>query len=72
MFPIHSKKNFLFSVTFSLSSANVFNVEQSKNVSFGKELKILLVNPYLDELELLDSKKAISPFLTMFSTATYL
>ena len=33
-----SKKEFLFSVTFILSSANDFNLDQSKNLSLGKEL----------------------------------
>ena len=37
---IHPQKNFCFSVTFILSSANAFNLDQSKNLSFGKELSI--------------------------------
>ena len=32
------QKNFNFSVTFFLSSASDFNLDQSKNLSFGKEL----------------------------------
>ena len=37
MFSIHTKKNFCCSVTFILSSANAFNLDQSKISSFGKE-----------------------------------
>ena len=43
MFSIHPITNFIFSVPFILSSANAFNLEQSKILSFGKELRILLV-----------------------------
>ena len=32
------KTNFNFSVTFVLSSVSAFNLEQSKYLSFGKEL----------------------------------
>ena len=39
MFSTHSKKNFSLSVTFILSSANAFNLNQSKNSLFGKDLK---------------------------------
>ena len=34
------RTNFRFSVTFILSSASAFNLDQSKNLSFGKELNI--------------------------------
>ena len=37
MFSTLLKTNFNFSVTFILSSANAFNLNQSKNLSFGKE-----------------------------------
>ena len=36
-----SQANFNFSVTFILSSANAFNLDQFKNLLFGKELKEL-------------------------------
>ena len=38
MFSTHLKTNFNFSVAFILSSGNAFNLVQSKNLSFGKEL----------------------------------
>ena len=38
MFSILHKTNFKFSFMFILSSAHAFNVDQSKNMSFGKEL----------------------------------
>ena len=38
MFSILPKTNFNFSAKFDLSSANTFNLDQSKNLSFGKEL----------------------------------
>ena len=34
----HLKKNFCFLITLILSSANAFNLDQSKNLSFGKGL----------------------------------
>ena len=40
MFSTHSKKNFCFKSTVILSSKNVFNLEQSKNLLFGKELNL--------------------------------
>ena len=40
MFSTLSKTNFSFSVTFTLSSANAVNLDQSKILSFGKELMI--------------------------------
>ena len=39
MFYTYSKKNSCFQITIILSSANAFNLDQSKNLSFGKELK---------------------------------
>ena len=41
MFSTHPKKNFCFSVRFILSSTNAFNLDQFKNVSFGKEISHL-------------------------------
>ena len=38
MFSTCSRINFNFSVTFILSSTNAFNLEQSKNLSYGKEV----------------------------------
>ena len=38
MFFTYPKKNFCFYITFILSSANTFNLDQSKDLSFGKEL----------------------------------
>ena len=40
MFSTLPKTNFYFSVTFILSSANAFNLEQSKILSFGKGLNL--------------------------------
>ena len=39
IFYTHPKKNFCCEVAFILSSANAFNLDQSENLSFGKELK---------------------------------
>ena len=36
------KTNFNFSAEFDLSSANAFNLDQSKDLSFGKELMTLV------------------------------
>ena len=46
MFSILPKPNFTFSFTFFLSSANAFNLDQSKILLFGKELnnKLLTEN----------------------------
>ena len=38
-----SQTNFNFLFTFILSSANAFNLDQTKNLSFGKELKRALL-----------------------------
>ena len=40
MFSSLPKTNFKFSATFNLPSANAFNLDQSENLSFGKELKV--------------------------------
>ena len=40
MFSTLPRKNFNLPVTFILSSANAFNLDQSKNLSFGKELTL--------------------------------
>ena len=39
MFSTLPNTNFKFPAKFNLSSANAFNLDQSKNLSFGKELK---------------------------------
>ena len=39
MFSTFSETNFKFSVTITLSSANTFNLDRSKILSFGTELK---------------------------------
>ena len=39
MFSAHPNTNFNFWITFILSSANAFNLDYSKILSFGKELK---------------------------------
>ena len=41
MFSTLSKTNFNFSARFILSSASAFNLDQSKILSFGKELNII-------------------------------
>ena len=38
MFSTLPKTNFGFSITFIISSASAFNLDQSKNLSFGREL----------------------------------
>ena len=40
MFSTHPKKNVCFEFTIILSSANAFNLDESKNLSFGKELTL--------------------------------
>ena len=47
MFSTLPRKKFNFSVTFILSSASVFNLDQSKNLLFGKELYL---NPTFNNL----------------------
>ena len=49
MFSIPTKTNFDFLAKFNLSSANAFNLEQSKNLSFGKELNYLLGIDWSDQ-----------------------
>ena len=44
MFSIYPKKNFCFYVTFILLSANAFNLDQYKKLSFGKELILTFEN----------------------------
>ena len=44
MFSTRPKTNFSFSVTFILSSASAFNLDQSKNLSFGKWLRKMYCN----------------------------
>ena len=43
------KTNFKFSVGFMLSSANAFNLEQSKNLSFGKEIMDIMLEELHDD-----------------------
>ena len=50
MFSTYSKTNVHFSVTFILSSANSLNLDQSKILSFGKELT-------LPNIEIVDQSK---------------
>ena len=38
MLSVHCKTHFNFLIIFILSSANAFNLDQSKILSFGKEL----------------------------------
>ena len=40
MFPTHPITNLYFSITFNLSSANAFNLDQSKILLFGTELTL--------------------------------
>ena len=47
MFSTLPKTNFSFFFTFILSSANAFNLDQSKNMSFGKESKVMHANEML-------------------------
>ena len=74
-----SKTNFNFSATFNLSSANAFNLDQSKNLSFGKELTLSQTSPgfYVSAVQVLwkhcgkrrsCSLWAICPFPTVLST----
>ena len=43
------RTNFNFSATFVLSSANTFNLNQSKNLSFGKELTLYHTIPTFND-----------------------
>ena len=47
MFSTHLKTNFKFSITFILSSATPFKLDQSKILSFGIELKGLEHREYV-------------------------
>ena len=74
-----SQDNFWFWITFILLSANPFNLDWCKILSFGKELTLYFINTHFDA-SITDSfwkhcgkrrncsKRAISPFPTMFST----
>ena len=42
MFSTLPNTNFIFSLTFILSSANAFNLDKSKNLRFGKEISSLI------------------------------
>ena len=52
MFSTFPKTNFNFSGTFNLSSGNAFKLDQSKNLSFGKELTLYQMAKTLDWSEL--------------------
>ena len=41
LFSTLTKTNFNFFVTFNLSAANAFNLDQSQNLLFGKELRMV-------------------------------
>ena len=60
MFSAHPNTNFNFWITFILSSANAFNLDYSKILSFGKELSIVNKLPHKDIVDLL-SLLAFSP-----------
>ena len=67
MFSTHPKTNFNFSTTFNLSFGNAFNLDQSKILSFGKELNkyhtILTSNLHHTILTFIDLRK--KPFETI-------
>ena len=46
------KKNFSFLATLIWSSAHAFNLDQSKNLSFGKELTHYHTIPHFDALKI--------------------
>ena len=48
MFSAHPNTNFNFWITFILSSANAFNLDYSKILSFGKELKYGIYSDFMD------------------------
>ena len=56
-----SQNKFQFSAKFNLSSANAFNLDQSKNLSLGKELmhlQTVLTHAFADNLlHVIDNKK---------------
>ena len=79
IFSFTPEKNSCFKVTFILSSANAFNLDQSKNLLFGKELTLYHIIPYLTTPNRKAFWKhcgkrrecwqpAFSPFSTMFYT----
>ena len=45
MFSTLPETNFNYAVTLDLSSANAFNLDQSKNLLFGKELTLSQTSP---------------------------
>ena len=49
MFSILAKTNFNFSVTLNLLSANAFNLDHSKNLSFGKGLTLYHTSPTFND-----------------------
>ena len=64
MFSIHSKKNSFFFcfclVTYTLSYANAFNLDQSKSLSFGIELNISVTE--ITEVTLLERVSEVTGF----------
>ena len=48
MFSIHPRTNINFSAKFDFLSANAFNLDQSKNLSFRKELKLYSIDTHFD------------------------
>ena len=50
IFSIIFKTNLIFSISFILSSSNAFNLDQSKTLLFGKELKHFInIKPFKDK-----------------------
>ena len=66
MFSTLPKTNFNFSAKFDLSSANAFNLDQSKNLSFGKELTVHAI--ILDKSQSLQSGSDLAEELEKFIT----
>ena len=66
MFSTLPRSNLNFSVTFILSSANAFSLDQSKNLLFGKELnchlQILLLSNSLN----IDVKESFEAKVTQY------
>ena len=84
MFSTIPKTKFIFSVTLIVMSADILNLDQSKNLSFGKELKKTLpmftfnlesaVDFILEEFKLLwVTKSCVSPLFvgSMLSETNY-
>ena len=63
MFSTCPETNFSFSVTIILSSANTFDLNQSRKLSFGKELS--------DMLDEMNNRDALSPLLPELGSNIY-